>query len=109
MSKEAYEQQEQSFERKFISQQEREFHIVARRDKLFGQWAAGLLGHTGDAALTYTKAVVASNFEKPGDDDILGKVRADLAAAKIDGGDIEKKLRELYIIASHQIADEGKV
>jgi hypothetical protein len=109
MSREAYEHQEQAFERKFISQQEREFHVVARRDKLFGQWLAGLLGYSGEAAHAYVRAVVASNLEKPGDDDILAKVRADLDAAKVDAGDLVKKLGEFRIAASFQIDSEGKV
>lgn len=109
MNREAYEQQEQAFERRFISQQEREFHIIARRDRLFGQWAGGLLGYTGEQAQAYTRAVIDSNFEKPGDDDILGKVRADFQGANVDPGDLAAKLREFYVTASRQIDDEGKV
>ena len=47
---------------------------TARRDKLFGQWAAGKLGYSGDAATKYASEVVDSNFEKPGDDDMLGVI-----------------------------------
>ena len=34
-----------------------------RRNKLFGLWAAGKLGLTGDEAEAYAKAVVTADFE----------------------------------------------
>lgn len=89
MKIESFDQIEQASERKYVAQQEQEFQIIARRDKLFGQWAADQLGSNGDAAQTYARAVVDSNFEKPGDDDILGKVRADFQAVNLDSSHLE--------------------
>ena len=56
------------------------FRIIARRNRLFGLWAAERLGlAAGEAADDYAIAVAAADFEMPGDDDVVGKVRRDLA------------------------------
>jgi hypothetical protein len=38
------------------------------------------MGLTGEAADKYAKDVIAADFEKPGDDDVIDKVTKDLAA-----------------------------
>ena len=50
----------------------------ARRNKLFGLWAAGKLGLTGDEAEAYAKAVVTADFEATSG--VLRKVRTDFEA-----------------------------
>ncbi len=70
-----------SFEKKFELDQELQFKVKARRNKLLGLWAAGLLGKTGADAEAYAKEVVLADFEKPGDADVLHKLMRDLAAA----------------------------
>ena len=107
---ESYEQVEQASERKYIARQEEEFRVLARRDKLFGQWAAGLLGYGGEAAEKYVLAVIESNFEKPGDDDMLGKVRADLQLGKVvlENINLSAKLNEFHILAGRQVEEEAK-
>src|SRR5262245_8201828 len=70
-----------SFERKYQLDQEQTFKVQTKRDKLFGLWVAAQLGKSGADADTYAKDVVGSNFEKPGDEDMLDKVRGDLKAA----------------------------
>ncbi|MCB2107516.1 MAG: DUF1476 domain-containing protein [Rhodobacteraceae bacterium] len=76
----AFQDLEKGFERKFELDEEQKFKVGARRDKLFGLWIAKKLGHTGPAAEQYAADVVNSNFAKPGDEDMLDKVRADLKA-----------------------------
>jgi hypothetical protein len=68
-----------AFETEFERAQELAFRINARRNKLFGLWAAARLGLvTGEEAEAYAKAVVASDFATPGDADVIEKVRTDL-------------------------------
>ena len=101
-----FQEREKGFERKFQLDQDQQFRAQARRDKIFGQWAASKLGHTGPAADTYAAAVADSNFEKPGDDDMLGKVKADFKLANVTVSDAElaTKLRECFALAAEQIA-----
>ena len=73
-------EREKGFEAEFKQKQELAFRITARRNRLFGLWAAARLGlAAGEAAEAYAKSVVAADFEAPGDADVVAKVRADLA------------------------------
>lgn len=85
----AFTDREKGFERKYQFDQEQAFKAQARRDKLFGLWVAAQLGKSGADADSYARDVVASNFERPGDEDMLGKVRGDLRTA---GKAIDEKL-----------------
>ena len=94
---------EKAFENKYAHDQEKKFRVIARRNKLMGQWAAGLLGKSdGDA---YAKEVVVADFEEAGDEDVIRKVAADFKAAGVAAGEAEirAKLSELLPIAIDQI------
>jgi hypothetical protein len=69
-----------SAETQYKNQQEQAFKVTARRNKLLGMWVAERLGLSGGAVDEYAKTVVAADFEKPGDDDVIEKVLGDLAA-----------------------------
>lgn len=58
-----------------------EFQIVVRRNKLLGYWAADRMNLAAEAAVAYARAVAASDFEEPGDADVVGKVLSDLTGA----------------------------
>ena len=74
-----------AFEAEFKRNQELQFRVTARRNRLFGLWAAEKLGIAdGDAAESYARAVIDADFEKPGDGDVIEKVRGDLAAKGIE-------------------------
>jgi len=104
----AFKDREKGFERKFQMDQDQQFKVASRRDKLFGAWLAGKLGLNGPAAEQYAKDVVGSNFEKPGDDDMLAKVRKDLGDRGVTIADKELlgKLSELNDEATRQILGE---
>ena len=77
----SFEDRQKGFEAEFKHNQELQFRVTARRNKLFGLWAAEKLGLlAGDAAEAYARAVVDADFEKPGDSDVIDKVQKDLAA-----------------------------
>src|SRR4029077_8003386 len=81
------------FEAALQRDQELAFRIKARRNRLFGLWAAERLGvPAGEASEDYAIAVAAADFEIPGDDDVVGKVRSDLAEKGISL--TEPELRE---------------
>src|SRR3546814_19526122 len=76
---------EKAFEDKYKHDQDLQFRTMVRRNKLLGLWVAQeLLGLEGDAAETYAKEVVASDFEQPGHDDVVRKIMADLEATGVD-------------------------
>jgi hypothetical protein len=77
-------EREKGFEAEFKRNQELQFRVTARRNRLFGLWTAGKLGIDGDAAEAYARSVVDADFEKPGDSDVIEKVHSDLAAKGIE-------------------------
>ncbi|WP_088343029.1 MULTISPECIES: DUF1476 domain-containing protein [Rhodomicrobium] len=100
-----FEEREKGFERKFAHDEELRFKATVRRNKLFGLWAAQKLGLSGDEAEAYAKTVVKADFEAPGDDDVLRKVRGDLAAKGVDMSDseLQRVLSEMMVEAMRQI------
>jgi hypothetical protein len=76
-----FDERKDAFEKKFAHDEELRFKATARRNKLFGLWAAQQLGKSGADADTYAKSVVLADFEEAGDADVLRKVQADLTAA----------------------------
>ncbi len=104
-----FEERERSEEAKFKHDQELAFKVRNRRNKLFGLWVAREhLGLEGEAALAYAKDVVMADFEGPGDDDMLDKVKADLSARGIELSDhlLRKHLAECEAEAREQIRKE---
>jgi hypothetical protein len=74
----SFTEREKGFEAEFKRNQELMFRVTARRNRLFGLWAAVRLGLPGEEPETYAKTVVAADFEAPGDADVIEKVWADL-------------------------------
>ena len=100
---------EQGFEAKYAHDQELEFKISARRNKLLGEWAGGMMGLQGDNLESYAKAVVKSDFEQPGDEDVLRKVFEDLKGSGVQAseGDVRMKMDELMAVAREQLKTGG--
>lgn len=98
-----FDDRERAFETKFAHDAEMQFKAVARRNKLIGLWAAGLLGKTGQAAEDYAFEVVKADFEEAGDDDVIRKLVRDLAG-KADEAAIRAKLAECLVQAKASLA-----
>lgn len=64
-------------EREHAHREETDFKRLARRNRLFGLWAAAELGFQGEAAEAYAREVIYSDLEEPGEDDMYRKVSAD--------------------------------
>ena len=92
-----FDDREQGFEKKFALDQEQEFKAHARRNRALGEWAAGLMGLQAPHVEEYAKAVVKSDLELPGDDDVLRKVFEDLKGSGVDvsEGAVRMKMAEL--------------
>jgi hypothetical protein len=103
-----FDNREKAFESKYAHDQELQFKVMARRNKLLGLWAAGEMGLTGDAAAQYAIEVVKSDFQEAGDDDVYRKVKADLDAKQVSVSEhrIRKEMDDLMAVAKHQIASE---
>ncbi|MBM4106639.1 MAG: DUF1476 domain-containing protein [Phycisphaerae bacterium] len=96
------------FEAKYSHDQDVQFRVTARRNRLLGLWAAAKLGLAGDAATEYAATVVKSDFEKPGDDDVIAKVLGDLGTKgiKLDAAAIRAELDKCHHEARKLVAAE---
>ena len=101
----AFEDRENAFENKFAHDAEMQFRAEARRNKLLGLWAAGLMGKSGEDAAEYAKEVVRADFEEAGDEDVYRKVSGDLGD-KADEATIRAKMKTLLAEAKAQIMTE---
>jgi len=104
-----FKDRQKGFENKFKRDQEFDFKVNARRNKLLGLWAAEQLSLDGDAAENYAKEVVVSDFEEPGDDDVLQKVLGDLEGKGVETSVnlIRKEMDRLVSVAREQISSEA--
>ncbi len=98
-----------AFEGSFAMGSELAFKATARRDKLLGQWAAEKLGLAGDIAEDYTKKIVQTDLEEPGDEQIFGRISKDFSDAGIQQSEhqIRRTMRELMAVAKKEIAEEA--
>jgi len=69
-----FDKREEGFEKQFAHDEELKFKATARRDRLFGLWAAQQMGLTGAAADDYAKSVVIAQIDTH---DSFAKVRKD--------------------------------
>ena len=91
----SFEDREKSFEKKFAYDEELQFKVNARRNKYLGQWASKILGYDQEKEKEYIQAVIKSDFEEAGDEDVIRKLKSDLADHNISDEEIRKKMDEL--------------
>ena len=87
-----FEDRERAFETKYARDEEVQFRIVARRNRLLGEWAARLMGLNSAEAESYAKDVIRADFEEAGDEDVVRKLLGDLTSAGVECD--EAKIRE---------------
>lgn len=104
-----FDNRQKGFEGKFAHDQELQFKATARRNKLLGLWAAGLMGKSADEADAYANEVIKADFEEAGDDDVFRKVRADFDAAGVEQSDhqLRRQMDDLLAEAVTQLENEG--
>jgi hypothetical protein len=96
---------ERAEEGKFARDEEMAFRITARRNRLVGTWAAGLMRLTPEETDAYAKAVVQADFEEAGDEDVIRKLLGDLVGAGVDIDDarVRSALHDATVEARRQL------
>ena len=100
-----FDDREHAFESKFAHDADMRFRAEARRNKLLGLWAAGLLGKSADDAAAYAMEVVNSDFEEAGIEDVVRKVAGDLGGIS-NPDEIRNKMAEFLLVAKAQLVNE---
>jgi hypothetical protein len=96
-------------ETKFSIDQDTQFKIDSRRNRLLGLWLGERLGKTESQLEDYAKSVVIADLEEPGIEDVMRKVMQDIADAGSDlsDADIRAKLAEFEKEARDQILSDN--
>jgi hypothetical protein len=102
-----FKDREAAFETKFARDEDMQFRITARRNKLIGLWAAGQMGLTEAEAGPYATSVVQADFEEAGDEDVVRKLLGDMTAAGVetDAAAIKAMLAEKTVEARRQLME----
>jgi len=97
------EDRKKSFEKKFATDQEKEFKISAKRNKLLANWAGTILGFTEDQKKNYVTEIIKADFREAGDNDVFLKIKEDLKSKNIQDSEIKKKMSEFLEEAKKEI------
>lgn len=100
---------ERAEEAMFAHDEEMQFRITARRNRLLGAWAAEKMNLSAVEAEAYAKAVVQADFEEAGDEDVIRKLLGDLISAGVDvsEGDIRSALETKAVEARRALMGEA--
>ncbi len=100
-----FDDRERAFEAQFARDEEMQFRVLARRNRLLGEWAGELMGLTDAETEAYAKEVIRADFEEAGDEDVIRKLLGDLTAAgvDIDEGKIRDTLGHKAVDARRQL------
>jgi hypothetical protein len=100
---------ERAEEAKYARDEEMQFRVAARRNRLLGGWAAEKMGLTAAEADAYGKEVIQADFEEAGDEDVIRKVMGDLigAGVEIDEADVRAALEAKSVEARRSLMGEA--
>ena len=87
-----FDDSDRSLEASLAQDEDTLFRIIARRNRLLGEWAAGLMGLSEVEGDAYAKDLVRADFEGGGGKDVVLKLLGDMTAAGVDVD--EDKIRE---------------
>lgn len=102
-----FDKREEGFEKKFVHDEELRFKAMARRNKMLGLWAAGVLGKSGADAETYAKEVVMADFAESTENDVVHKLLKDLRPKGVTEQQIRTQMTDLLAEAVDQIKKSG--
>lgn len=104
-----FEDRQKAFENKYARDEEMQFKITARRNRLVGEWAAEKMGLTAEETDAYAKAVVQADFEEAGDEDVVRKLMGDMTSAGVDIDDagIRTALTDKMVEARRQFIEQN--
>jgi len=98
-----FDDREKGFERKFINEQEVQFKINSKRNKLLANWTSEILGFNEQQKKNYINEVIKADFEEAGDNDVFRKIKKDLERKNIQDKEIRQKMSEFLDIARKEI------
>ncbi len=100
-----FDDRERAFEARFAHDQEMQFKAEARRNRLLGLWAAGVMGLSPADAEAYVRAVIVADFEEPGERDVFRKVFRDLSerGVEVTEAELRRHMEEFMMQAKESL------
>ena len=100
-----FDKRKKSYENKFVHDKELQFKVIARRNRLLGEWAAKHLGLDEDVAKKYAIALVEQHIGLSQDEEVVNKVWSDFKEAdlELDNHAIIREMKHLQIVARDDI------
>jgi hypothetical protein len=101
----AFDEREQSFEKRHALDEDLRFKSLARRNKLLGLWAAEKIGLQGEAVQAYADALVERQVGRA-DEALVPVLQETFASAKVDISThrIGRKIEETMARATQEIS-----
>ena len=105
-----FDDRQKGFEKKFAMDEELKFRSEQRRNRLLGEWAAGMLGMAGADVADYVKALRRADLATKGDDDVFQKLRQDFNAkgVAVSDDELRRAMSDQLAQAVSQIEAERK-
>src|SRR5215210_1272983 len=106
-----FDDRERAFEAKYARDEDMAFRIIARRNRLLGEWAARLMGLSEAETDAYAKEVIRADFEEAGDEDVIRKVLGDLTGAGVESDEtqVREALGHKEVEARRQIMEQTEL
>ena len=103
-----FDDRENGFEAHFAFEEQQDFMLKARRDRLAAEWAAGLMQLRPDQVEDYVKSVVRADLAQPNTEEVYTKLLADLAGAgvPIRPQEVREQILRLTEAARQQVTAE---
>lgn len=98
----SFDDRKKGFEKKFVHDEEKEFKISAKKNKLLGQWAAKIMNMSEDQEKEYIQSVIKADFAEVGDEDVFRKLKEDLKNYKVEDQEIRDKMKVFYENAKNE-------
>lgn len=104
-----FKDRERAEEANYARQEEMQFRVHARRNRLLGAWAAERMSLDAAETEAYAKSVVQADFEEAGDEDVIRKLLGDLVSAgvDIDESEIRAAMEAKAVEARRQLMGEA--
>ena len=107
----AFDERERALEDKFKHDQELEFRIHARRNRLLGLWAAREMRLPAAQHEDYAKSLVLAEIELHGSEAVIKKLLADFAERGIEMSEhrVRRHVSELQELARKEVMSEVRL
>ena len=101
-----FDDREHAFEAHYAFEEEQDFMVKARRDRLAAEWAAGLMKLGAEQTEAYVLSVVRADLAQPNTNEVYTKLLADLAGANVSirPEEVRAEILRLTAVARQQVA-----